>query len=783
MQETAENSLTAEPAARTAVRKPKRTPKAPRQQLALLEPEKRATTCEEVALGFPLEQACAEALRCLDCKDPKCIEACPLRIDVKSFIARMVEGDFGAAFDKINEQNPFPGICGRVCQHELYCEKLCLLGKKLEPVAIGSLERFAADYHRQSGEVRLPAVAAANGLRVALVGSGPASLIAAYDLVRKGYRVTIFEALHELGGVLAYGIPPFRLPREIIREELDRLRALGVEFRTDFIVGRTATVQELFDEGYDAIFLGTGAGLPHLMGIPGENLLGVYTANEFLTRINLMRAYKFPDSDTPVRVGSHTIVVGGGNSAMDAARWAKRLGSQSTILFRRGRAELRARIEEIEHAEEEGVHLEFLAAPVGLFGDGKGRVQEMECIRMRLGEPDDSGRPSPVPIPGSEYRVPVDTVVMAIGQSPNPTVQRATPQLITHRGKIVIDEAGQTSVPKVFAGGDVVRGGATVILAMRDGRVAAEAIDRALQAERKLAAAVSLGDDGRHALVEADNRILAKRILTAESAWFEIEAPQIARHWKPGQFVIVRPTPTSERIPLTLVDGDPQRGTIHLVVQAVGKTSRQTVSLEAGDRLADLLGPLGQPATVHKIGNVLCVAGGVGVAELLPVARAFRQAGNHVIALCGARSRSLIILDEELRSAADEVFWATDDGSGEFHGTVVDLMRAWKSSHDVVLGAAHVIGPIPMMRAAAEVTRQWGVPTFASLNPIMVDGTGMCGGCRVTVGGKVRFACVDGPEFDAHLVDFDELTRRTRAYLDEERLALEQHLCRIGLGR
>ena len=781
MQEAGEQTPVISPESSPRPKKPKRTPKAPRQPLPLLDGEKRASTCEEVALGYKLEQAAAEAPRCLDCRDPKCIAACPLRIDIKSFIARMVEGDFGAAFDKINEQNPFPGICGRVCQKELYCEKDCLMRKaKLDPVAIGSLERFAADYHRQSGETRLPAVAPPNGMKVALVGSGPASLIAAYDLVRKGYRITVFEALHELGGVLAYGIPPFRLPREIIREEIDRLRALGVEFRTDFIVGRTATLDELFKEGFSAVFLGTGAGLPHLMGIPGENLIGVYTANEFLTRINLMRAYQFPASDTPVRVGKRTVVVGGGNSAMDSARWARRLGSESIIMFRRGRAELRARIEEIEHAEEEGVSFEFLAVPVRLFGDEQGRVCEMECIRMRLGEPDESGRPSPVPIPGSEYREAVDTVVMAIGQSPNPTVQRATPQLVTKRGKIAIDDSGQTSLPKVFAGGDVVRGGATVILAMRDGRVAADAIDLALRSEPQAAATPAAAE--RAAAPDSLNRILAKRQLTPETAWFEIEAPEISRHWKPGQFVIVRPTRGSERIPLTLVDGDPKRGTIQLVVQAVGKTSRETVALERDERLADLLGPLGQPAHIEKIGTVLCVAGGVGVAELLPVARAFRQAGNHVIALCGARSKSLIVLDEELRAAADEVLWATDDGSGEFKGTVVDLMRAWRATHPEPIQAAHVIGPIPMMRAAAAVTREWGVPTLASLNPIMVDGTGMCGGCRVTVDGKVRFACVDGPEFDAHKVDFDELTRRTRAYLAEERQALEQHLCRIGLG-
>jgi glutamate synthase (NADPH/NADH) small chain len=318
---------------------------------------------------------------------------------------------------------------------------------------------------------------------VALVGSGPASLIAAFDLVRRNYRVAVFEALHELGGVLAYGIPPFRLPREILGEEIARLQRMGVEFYTDVIVGRTVTVEELFEEGYAAVFVGTGAGLPWMLDIPGENLIGVYTANEFLTRINLMHAHQ-PDADTPVLVGERTVVVGGGNSAMDAARWARRLGSETTVLFRRGRAELRARLEEVEHAEEEGIHFEFLAAPVRIFGDEHGRVSELECIRMRLGEIDSSGRPAPVPIPGSEFRIPVQTLVAAIGQGPNPTLQRATPQLLTRKGKIVIDESGRTSMDMVYAGGDVVRGGSTVILAMRDGRAAAKAIDRALQAKQ-----------------------------------------------------------------------------------------------------------------------------------------------------------------------------------------------------------------------------------------------------------------------------------------------------------
>jgi len=763
--------------------KPRPNPKAPRQALPLRSPEARLAGCEEVSLGFSLEQVRVEALRCLQCKEPVCVEACPLHIDVKSFIGLMAQGEFEAAFQKIGEESPFPGICGRVCQHELYCEKICLLGKKLEPVAIGSLERFAADHHGNTESPALPADPSPQGARVALVGSGPASLIAAYDLIRKGYRVTIFEALHQLGGVLAYGIPNFRLPRGIIREEIDRLRALGVEFRKDVIVGRTQSLDELFAEGFQAVFLGTGAGLPHLMNIPGENLIGVYTANEFLTRLNLMEAFRFPASDTPVRIGARTVVVGGGNSAMDAARWARRMGSETTILFRRGRAELRARLEEIEHAEEEGVHFEFLAAPVRLLGDEKGTLREMECIRMQLGEPDESGRPSPVPLPGSEYRVAVDTVVMAIGQSANPTVQRATPQLATSRGKIVADGTGQTSLARVFAGGDVVRGGSTVILAMRDGRAAAAAIDQALQGPQPAAGAAPAPAPPAAAPGRVENRILAKRLITPEIAWFEVQATGIARHWQPGQFVIVRPRADSERIPLTIVDGDAGKGSIILVVQAVGKTSRVTVALEPGEVLEDVLGPLGQAASIENVGHVLCVAGGVGVAELLPVARAFRRAGNRVTALCGARSKAQIILDAELQAVADEVQWATDDGSAGLHGTVVDLMRAWKATQSSPLGAAHVIGPIPMMRAAAELTREWGVHTLASLNPIMVDGTGMCGGCRVTVGDKVKFACMDGPEFDAHKVDFEELTRRTRAYLEQERLTREQHECRIGLGK
>ncbi len=466
------------------VPRPKPNPKAPRQALPLLDALLRSQSPDEVALGFTPEQVGVEAQRCLQCAKPTCVDACPLHIDIKRFILRLVDGDVQGAHDVISEQSPFPGVCGRVCQHELFCEDACIVGKKWDPVAIGSLERFSADHARlRMQELQRGRPAQPTGPKVAMVGSGPASLIAAYDLVRKNYRVTVFEALHRLGGVLAYGIPNFRLPRDILHEEIARLQNMGVEFVTDFIVGKTATLEDLFEEGFEAVFVGTGAGLPYLMGIPGENLIGVYTANEFLTRINLMEAYKFPEADTPVLVGKHVVVVGGGNSAMDAARWGKRFGSETTILYRRGRAELKARLEEIEHAEEEGIHFEFLAAPVALFGDENGFVKEMECIRMELGEPDESGRRSPVPVPGSEHRIPVDTVVAAIGQAPNPTLQKVTPKLLTKRGKIVIDEWGKTSMDRVFAGGDVVRGGSTVILAMKDGRAAAAAIDRAIRGE------------------------------------------------------------------------------------------------------------------------------------------------------------------------------------------------------------------------------------------------------------------------------------------------------------
>jgi NAD(P)H-flavin reductase len=504
-----------------------------------------------------------------------------------------------------------------------------------------------------------------------------------------------------------------------------------------------------------------------MMKVPGENLTGVYTANEFLTRLNLMQADRFPETDTPIRIGLRTVVVGGGNSAMDAARWARRMGSETVVLFRRGRSEMRARAEEIEHAEEEGIQFKFLAAPVRLIGDEKGAVRAMECIRMELGEPDDTGRPAPVPISGSEFRIEVDTVVAAVGQSPNPILTRVTPDLKTERGKVVIDQTSQTAIPFVYAGGDAVRGGSTVILALRDGRAAADAIHLALQNGNGCRKFVDLQP--------ASNRVVHRRSLASDITWLEIEAPDIARRWKPGQFLILQPYNDSERIPITILDGHAGRGTIQVVIQSIGKTSTIAASMALDDCFHAVTGPLGEPAEIEKVGHVVCAGGGVGVAELLPLARALRAAGNRVTALCGARSRSRVVLEEEIRAVCDELIWATDDGSAGFAGNVVELLRAWVDTQGRVPDQVRVIGPIPMMRAVAEMSRQWGVHTLASLNPIMVDGTGMCGGCRVTVSDKARFACVEGPEFDAHHVDFNELSRRNQTYREFEAMSLRMH--------
>jgi glutamate synthase (NADPH/NADH) small chain len=450
------------------------------------DPTVRRHNFEEVALGYTPQMARAEALRCLQCKKKPCVSGCPVNVDIPAFIKFVQDGHFLAAARKIKETNNLPAICGRVCPQETQCEEVCVLRKRGEPIAVGRLERFVADTEAKMGSVRVPETGEWKGKRVAVVGAGPAGLTAAADLALMGYRVTIFEALHAPGGVLAYGIPEFRLPKAIVRRECEYLGKLGVEFRLDMPVGPSVTVPQMLETGFEAVFIGTGAGLPWFLDIPGENLKGVYSSNEFLTRVNLMKAYRFPEYDTPVLRGKNVAVVGGGNVAMDSARSALRLGADNVwIVYRRTRKEMPARDEEIEHALEEGVVFKELTNPVRVLGDEDGWVKGLECIVMELGEPDDSGRRRPLPVEGSDHVIEVDQFVVAIGNGPNPMLTRNWPELeLDRRGRIGVDETLMTNVPGVFAGGDIVTGAATVIEAMGAGKKAAKAIDEYVKGKR-----------------------------------------------------------------------------------------------------------------------------------------------------------------------------------------------------------------------------------------------------------------------------------------------------------
>lgn len=459
----------------------------PRVPVREQDPKVRAHNFEEVCYGYNLEEATTEATRCLHCKNPRCVQACPVSVKIPEFIAKVAAGDIAGAAAIIAEDSSLPAVCGRVCPQESQCEGSCILGVKGEPVAIGKLERFVADYSATTGAnpVEAPAAPAPGRAKVAIIGSGPAGLACASDLAKKGYDVTIFEALHKAGGVLEYGIPEFRLPKDtILKREIDAVKVLGVKIETDVIVGRTVTIDQLMGkEGYKAVFVGTGAGLPKFMGIPGENLNGVFSANEFLTRNNLMKAFR-EDYLTPIHAGKKCCVVGGGNVAMDAARTALRLGADTTIVYRRTENELPARKEEVHHAKEEGIDFQMLTNPVEILGDEKGWVRAIKCIRMELGEPDASGRRSPVPIPGSEFEIPTETVIMALGTAPNPLIVNTTKGLqATRRGGLEADAEGRTTREGIFAGGDAVTGAATVILAMGAGRKAAAAIDEYLSSK------------------------------------------------------------------------------------------------------------------------------------------------------------------------------------------------------------------------------------------------------------------------------------------------------------
>lgn len=448
----------------------------PRQSMPEQEPSERVRNFREVALGYSEELACGEAGRCLQCKKPKCIEGCPVEVDIPEFIAKVREKDFLGAARILKKKNSLPAIAGRVCPQESQCEARCVLGKKGQPCAIGRLERFVADYERERGEIQLPEMPPSRGLRVAVIGSGPAGLTLAGELVKHGLAVTVFEALHELGGVLVYGIPEFRLPKQIVGAEVGYLRQLGVEFKLNYVIGKITTIDGLLGDGYDAVFIGTGAGAPLFLNVPGENLCGIYSANEYLTRSNLMKAYRFPDYTTPIARGKRVAVFGGGNVAMDSARTALRLGAEEvTIVYRRTKDEMPARAEELHHAEEEGVKFQLLTAPLGFLGNPSGWVEAVQCNHMRLGEPDASGRRRPIMVEGATFDLEIDTAIIAIGNRSNPLVPSTTAGLEVNRwGNIVANpETGRTSRDRIWAGGDIVTGAATVIQAMGAGRKAA----------------------------------------------------------------------------------------------------------------------------------------------------------------------------------------------------------------------------------------------------------------------------------------------------------------------
>ena len=455
----------------------------PRQKMPEQDPLERKHNYDEVPYGFTKELAIKEAQRCLRCKIPKCVEGCPVNIDIPGFIALIEQGKFLEAAQKIKEKDSLPATTGRVCPQETQCECKCILAHKGDPVSIGRLERFAADHEREFGNIKLPKIAPETGKIVAVVGAGPAGLTVAGDLIKLGHKVVVFEALHQPGGVLMYGIPEFRLPKKIVQAEVSYLTKLGVEIRTDYIVGKLLTVDELLEHGYNAVFIGTGAGLPMFMGIPGENLVGVYSANEYLTRSNLMKAFMFPEYGTSPINSKKAVTVGGGNVAMDSARTAVRMGAQSTVVYRRSRKEMPGRDEEIHHAEEEGVVFHLLTNPKRILSDENGRVTGIECLRMKLGELDDSGRRRPIPIEGSEFMIEADIVIPALGNKPNPIVPMTTPDLEMTKWKtIVADEAtGKTSKDRVWAAGDIVSGAATVILAMGQAKIAAKSIHEHLK--------------------------------------------------------------------------------------------------------------------------------------------------------------------------------------------------------------------------------------------------------------------------------------------------------------
>jgi glutamate synthase (NADPH/NADH) small chain len=729
---------------------------------------------------------------------------CPVSIHIPQVIDLIGKGNFREALELMEASNPLPDVTGRVCPQELQCQGVCL--QKL-PIAIGQLEWFLPEREklvnpesaaRRFAGVRDPWDAAARP-PVAIVGSGPAGLINAYLLSAEGFPVTVFEAFHALGGVLRYGIPEFRLPNELIDDVVGKIGMLGGKFVRNFVVGKTATLQDLRDAGFYRIFVGTGAGLPRFMNIPGEHLLNVMSANEFLTRVNLMQGLR-PDFETPLPEtdGKDVIVIGGGNTAMDAARTARRLGGNVTIVYRRTQKEMPARVEELEHALEEGIALKVLRSPSEFLGDPQtGFVTAATVEVMELGEPDASGRRRPVAT-GTLESMKAELVIMALGNDANPIIKDSEPRLHTSKwGTIDLDHKGsqETTLEGVYTGGDAARGGSTAILAAGDGQAAAREILGAIdlpadQISAMVASAREFSD-----LAAAPQTIVAKCELSEGIDEFVVHSPLIARAAKAGQFVRVLPRSDGELIPLTLADWDVDAGTITLVVQGMGTSSIEINQMSVGEAFTGIAGPLGRPSDVHPVdlgSTVVFTAGGLGLPPAYPIIREHLKAGNHVTLVSGFRTRDLMFWtgpDERVVRLQHEygvqfdVIYTTNDGSfgvnGFVTGPLAEMLEANRIGEGRPVAEVVTIGPPLMMRAVSDLCVANGTPCVASLNSIMVDATGMCGACMVPVvidGAVVRkHACIDGPEIDSHIIDWEKFLPRFGQFRAQEQRSRAEH--------
>ncbi|MEZ9887121.1 sulfide/dihydroorotate dehydrogenase-like FAD/NAD-binding protein [Vibrio breoganii] len=766
-----------------------------------------------MGLGYSLREVelfvWLEVLRDKQCEDrpceigvPQCDQqgapkaevegGCPVKIHIPQVLNLMGEGRLKEAFELIRDANPLPNVTGRVCPQELQCQGVCTHNDK--PIEIGQLEWFLPQRERElkdaggTGEITNNPWVMATKPPIAIVGSGPSGLINAYLLAKEGHPVTVFEAFHALGGVLRYGIPEFRLPNQLIDDVVDKIKALGGRFVTNYIVGKTAALSDLKKAGFVRIFVGTGAGLPRFMNVPGEHLLNIMSANEFLTRVNLMHA-NLADYETPLpeMKNKEVIILGGGNTAMDAARTACRLGANVTIVYRRTEQEMPARVEELHHALEEGIQLKELRAPCEFHGDKNHVLSSTTLDVMELGEPDASGRRRPQ-VTGKQELIKVDFTIMALGNSSNPIVKDANPDLNTSKwGTLLLDkDSQQTSIEGVYSGGDATRGGSTAIKAAGDGQAAA----------REIMANLDFNTQELQGLVESASRytelgqtpakIVKRKQLTEEIVEFTIKAPLIAQSAKAGQFVRVLSDEKGELIPLTLADWNAAEGTIDLVIQGLGSSSKLINKMQVGDSFCAVAGPLGQASKVTEhSGRVVFTAGGVGLPAVFPILRAHLEIGNQVTLISGFRGKSHSFWTEpggrleRLRERYPEhlkIVYASNDGSLGIKGFVTtpleQMMLAHKSTTEAKVSEVITIGPPMMMRAVSDLTKGFSVPCVASLNSIMVDATGMCGACMVPVmlDGKLvrKHACIDGPEIDSHIIDWDKFLPRFNQFKPQE---------------